>query len=135
MDNTYETGTRLWSEWMEMWNGNPELALRLVAPGFRLHLPTPNDQDQRAVDGPEAAHGWVTRHLAKFERLRFSFAVGPFVDERAGVVFGPWHAEVRVNGKWSLVCGMDTVVFRDGKITEYWTVGKEADEVGRWSTR
>jgi hypothetical protein len=135
MENSYETGTRLWTEWTEMWNGRPELALKLVAPSFRLHLVTPSDYDQLAVDGPEAVRQWVTRHRAKFQALRFYFGVGPFVDERAGVVSGPWHAEVTLDGKQGRVCGMDTVLYRDGQITDYWTVAKEADEVGRWSTR
>lgn len=134
MENTYETGIRLWSEWTHMWNGHPELALTLVAPRFRLHLPTPTEVDLLAVDGPTATRDWVARHLAKFERLRYQFGVGPFVDERAGVVCGPWHAEGVLDGKPVIVAGMDTIRFRDGKIVEYWTIAKPADQVGRWST-
>jgi hypothetical protein len=135
MENSYETAIRLWNDWTEMWNGRPELALQLVAPRFSLHLVTPSVQDQLAVASPEAVRQFVTRHRARFEAIRFSFAVGPFVDERAGVVSGPWHAELIRDGKPGWACGIDTVVFRAGKITEYWTVSKEADGVGRWSTR
>jgi hypothetical protein len=31
------------------------------------------------------------------------------------------------------VCGMDTIAFRAGKITEYWTLSKPVDAFGRWS--
>jgi hypothetical protein len=135
-NNTYATGIRLWKEWTEMWNGRPELALELAAPRFKLHLPTPSDQDQLAVANPEAVRQWVARHCAKYQSIRFVFGVGPFVDERAGVVSGPWHAEIITReGKPTWACGMDTVMFCDGKITDYWTVSKPADEVGRWSSR
>jgi hypothetical protein len=136
MENTYETGTRLWNDWTEMWNGRPELALELVAPRFRLHLVTPSDYDQLGVDHPEAVRQWVTRHRARYQTLRFIFGVGPFVDERAAVVSGPWHVEIiTLDGKQGWACGMDTIRFSHGKITDYWTVSKQADEIGRWSTR
>jgi hypothetical protein len=135
-NNIYATGIRLWKEWTEMWNGRPELALELAAARFNLHLVTPSDQDQLAIASPEALRQWVARHCAKYQSIRFVFSVGPFVDERAGVVSGPWHAEIMTReGKPVWACGMDTVMFRDGKITDYWTVSKPADEIGRWSTR
>jgi hypothetical protein len=135
MENIYETGIELWKEWTEMWNGRPELALELVAPSFRLHLVTPSEQDQLTVDNPEAVRQWVARHCARFEAIRFRFGVGPFVDERAGVVSGPWHTEHVRDGKPGWACGIDILMFRDRKITDYWTLSKPADGVGRWSTR
>jgi hypothetical protein len=36
-------------------------------------------------------------------------------------------------GKPKLSVGMDTIAFRDGKITEYWTLSKEVDSVGDWA--
>ena len=60
-------------------------------------------------------------------------AIGPFVDTRAGVVAGPWHAETVIDGIARFACGMDTIAFRDGKVVEYWTMSKPADDLGRWS--
>jgi hypothetical protein len=39
-----------------------------------------------------------------------------------------------IDGAVRHVCGMDTIAFRDGKITEYWTLSKDADPVGDWNT-
>jgi len=115
-----------------MWNERPELARVLVADGFVLHLPTPNAVAQETVDGPAAVERWVIAHRAKFQRLVFASTCGPFVDVRAGVVAGPWFAETIVAGEPRPVCGMDTIAFRDGKVTEYWTLSKEVDAFGRW---
>jgi hypothetical protein len=34
-----------------------------------------------------------------------------------------------IEGKPRLSAGMDTIEFRNGKITEYWTLSKEVDRV------
>jgi hypothetical protein len=132
-DNLYETGLRLWAQWTEMWNGRPELARELVAPRFALHLPLPSVIDAEAVTDPEAVVRWVTRHRAQYDRLTFFYDAGPFVDADACVIAGPWTAEVVVKGAKRVVCGMDTIAFRQGRITEYWTLGKDADGVGLWT--
>jgi len=77
---------------------------------------------------------WVRAHRAKYERLHFQYDCGPFVDVRAGVVAGPWIADVVQDGAARATCGMDTIVFRDGKITEYWTLAKPVDAFGRWAS-
>jgi hypothetical protein len=46
---------------------------------------------------------------------------------------GPWIADVIQNGTPRSMCGMDTIAFRDGKITEYWTLAKPVEAFGRWS--
>jgi hypothetical protein len=117
-----------------MWNGRTELARELVAPRFALHLPLPNAVDPTTVDDPESVERWVVAHRARFERITFHYDAGPFVDTVAGVVAGPWSAEIVVGGVVRRACGMDTIAFRDGKITEYWTLSKEAEDVGGWTT-
>ena len=128
------TGLRLWDEWTRMWNGETERALTLAAPRFVLHLPTPSIVDQTTIDTPQAVERWIVAHRARFQRLVFRTRCGPFVDERAGIVAGPWSAEASIDGTPRVVAGMDTIAFRDGKITEYWTLSKEADAVERWVT-
>jgi hypothetical protein len=130
----YETGLRLWDEWTRMWNGQPELARKLVAPRFVLHLTTPNPLDPSTVNDPASVERWVTAHRAKYTRLTFDTHRGPFVDVRAQVVAGPWFADTSVDGVPRPVCGMDTIAFEDGKITEYWTIAKEVDAFGRWAS-
>ena len=118
-----------------MWNGAPELALDLVADAFTLHLTLPETTPQESVVDPRSVERWVREHRARFDRLEFRFECGPFVDVRAGVVAGPWIADAVQDGAARATCGMDTIAFRDGKITEYWTIAKPVDAFGRWSRR
>ena len=131
MDN-YQTGLLLWKQWTDMWNGQPELARALVAPEFVLHLAGTSLVDEATVSDPESVVRFVAGHRARHDKLEFRYDAGPFVDTVAGVVAGPWSAERVIDGVPSVVCGMDTIRFRDGKITEYWTLAKEADAIGRW---
>jgi len=131
-DELYATGLRLWNEWTEMWSGRPELARAIVADRFVLHLTSPSQVAESSVDGPEAVERFVIAYRGRFQRLTFHLGCGPFVDVRAGVVAGPWFADTSIDGSPRPVCGMDTIAFRDGKITEYWTLSKEVDAVRRW---
>lgn len=131
-NDLYETGLRLWNQWTEMWNHRPALARELVADRFVLHLTLPSLAAEDTVGDPAAVERWVTAHRAKFQRLVFHNPCGPFVDVRAGVVAGPWFADTIQDGVARPVCGMDTIAFRDGKITEYWTLSKPVDDIGRW---
>jgi SnoaL-like domain len=133
-EDLYAVGIRLWNDWTEMWNVRPALAREIVADGFTLHLPTPTALVLESVDGPAAVERWVIAHRAKYQRLTFHTECGPFVDVARGVVAGPWFADTSVDGTPRPVCGMDTIAFRDGKITEYWSLSREVDAVGRWGT-
>ncbi len=131
-NDLYQIGLRLWNQWTEMWNQRPELARVLVADRFVLHLTLPDSTPQDTVCDPASVERWVVAHRARFQRLVFHNHCGPFVDVRAGVVAGPWFADTVQDGRPRPVCGMDTIAFRDGKITEYWTLSKPVDDVGRW---
>jgi len=132
MNESYEMGLRLWADWTEMWSGRTELARQLVAARFRLHLPLPNSVDPATITDPASVERWVTAHRARFGRLRFHYDRGPFVDSVAGIVAGPWWADSVLDGKARLVCGMDTIAFSEGKISEYWTLAKEAETAASW---
>ena len=131
-EDLYRTGLDLWTRWTAMWNERPALALELIAPRFVLHLTLPETTPQDAIIDPQGVERWVIAHRAKFDRLVFHNDCGPFVDVRAGVVAGPWYADTIVDGQVRPVCGMDTIAFREGKITEYWTLSKPVDAIGRW---
>lgn len=128
-------GIRLWVQWMEMWNGRPALARDLVAERFVLHLPLPSLVDATTITDPASVERWVTEHRARSEELTFHYEAGPFVDAIANVVAGPWSAAIVANGTSRVVCGADTIAFRDGKIVEYWTLAKDAESVGAWTTK
>ena len=132
-NENYETGLTLWEKWTEMWNGRPELARALVADRFALHLPLPNLIDPQTVNDARSVERWVTEHRARYERITFSYGAGPFVDTVAGVVAGPWSAQIVTGGNERLVCGMDTIAFSAGRITEYWTLSRDVETVGKWT--
>jgi hypothetical protein len=132
MTDLYATGLSLWNQWTEMWNHRPALARTLVADRFVLHLTLPATTAEADVCDPAAVERWVIAHRAKFQRLVFHNQCGPFVDVRVGIVAGPWFADTVIDGAPRPVCGMDTLAFRDGKITEYWTLSKPVDDLGRW---
>jgi hypothetical protein len=115
-----------------MWNGSPALARELVAERFVLHLSLPKLVDPATVNDPASVERWVIAHRSRVSPT-FHYEAGPFVDTVAGVVAGPWWADLVVDGKPCLACGMDTIAFRDGKITEYWTLSKEVETVGVWT--
>ena len=132
-ENTYEMGLRIWERWMAMWNGRPELALDLVAARFALHLPQPSLVDEATIVDPATVNAWVAQHCARFRRLVFHYEAGPYVDAVVGVVSGPWWADAETDAGARIVAGMDVVAFREARIHEYWTVGKDAAAVGRWT--
>ena len=132
-NENYEMGLTLWAKWTEMWNGRPELAWQLVAARFALHLPLPSLVDPETINDAATVERWVTEHRARYERITFRYGAGPFVDTVAGVVAGPWTAEIVIGGSERLVCGMDTIAFNAGKITEYWTLSKDVEAVGEWT--
>lgn len=130
----YAVGRALWDRWTLMWNRDPSLARTLVADPFVLHLPLPDPIPQRTVSTPAAVETWVTSHRARYRALVFHADMPPFVDVVAGVIAGPWHADASVDGAPRPVCGIDLLAFRDGKITEYWTLSRPVDAVGDWVT-
>lgn len=131
--DNYETGVKLWADWTKMWNGSPELARELVAERFFLHLPLPNSIDPSTITDPASVERWVTEHRARYDGIEFRYAAGPFVDTVAGIVAGPWSARIVSAGAPRLVCGMDTIAFRHGKIHEYWTLSRDVENVGQWT--
>jgi hypothetical protein len=133
VNEIYDTGIGLWAQWTEMWNGRTALARELVAERFALHLPPPSLVDPATVTDPVSVERWVVQHRARFGSLTFHYEAGPFVDTVACVVAGPWSAESVVDGAPRLVCGMDAIAFRHGKVTEYWTLAREVETVGRWT--
>jgi hypothetical protein len=77
----------------------------------------------------------VTEFRGRCDRATFQYDASPFVDSKAGIVAGPWSAELLTSSSRRLVCGMDTIAYRDGKIYEYWTISKDVKTVGSWTSR
>ncbi len=85
----------LWDRWIELWNGNLELAEQIIHPDFEVHrIPMPHVP--AGLGGREALLEWVKATRSFFSDLRFTVEVGPVVDDET--VAGRWLAEGAYQG-------------------------------------
>jgi predicted ester cyclase len=113
---------KMYARWMEMWNGAPELAEELVAPGCVVHQP-PNN-----AIGPEGVRQMVVMEREPFEDLTFRIEVEPLID--GNHLAARWISEGRYRGGIPgatadpgtviVFSGIDIWRVEDGKIAEYW---------------
>jgi|SRR5687768_12557773 predicted ester cyclase len=113
---------QMYDRWMEMWNGKPELAAELVAPGCVVHQP-PND-----ASGPEGVRAMVEMGRAPFEDITFRIEVEPIVEgdrlaarwSMTGHYRGGLPGATAEPGTEVSFGGIDIWRVEDGKIAEYW---------------
>jgi predicted ester cyclase len=85
----------LWERWIELWNGNLDLAEQIIHPNFEVHrVPMPHVPD--GLGGRDARVEWVKQTRSILDGLRFTVEVGPVVD--GGMVAGRWFAEGSYQG-------------------------------------
>ncbi len=83
-------GAALWDRWMELWNGDLELADQIIHPEFAIHrFPPPHIP--AGLTGRDALVAWVRRTRSFFDDLRFTVEAGPVIDGE--MVAGRWLAE------------------------------------------
>jgi hypothetical protein len=142
-----KTGEKLWSQWTAMWNGKPALAEEIIAPGFWVHLTLDTGMaPEQLRDGMSVAK-WVAGFRDRFERLVYSYSASPIVDLEQGVVTCPWVVDgvyagrtkspLDVPGKAFRKAGVDILRFRDGRISECWTLSNDVTSLQRevWDPR
>jgi predicted ester cyclase len=119
--------TELWDRWIELWNGNLELAEQIIHPDFEVHrVPMPHVPE--GLGGREALVEWVKQTRAILEGLRFTVEVGPVIDGELAA--GRWFAEGSYQGGIPGATapagtrvgfhGNDILRAQDGLIREYW---------------
>lgn len=118
----------LWSSWQDLWNGNLEVADKIIAPGFVAHFaPMGNSPD--GVRGPEELKRWIGDSLGAFTDYRFTTVIGPIAD--GDLVSGRWvfraayaggipGASSDAIGRSVEYAGMDIFRVESGRIAEYW---------------
>jgi predicted ester cyclase len=85
----------LWERWIELWNGDLDLAPEIIDPDFDLHrIPPPLVLED--VRGRERLVEWIRQTRSFFPDLRFTVEVGPIVE--ADYVAGRWVAEGTYQG-------------------------------------
>ena len=85
-------GARLWADWTSLWNGELDLAARIVTDDFRIHFGAPiGAVDTDALRGPAGIAGFIGKFRTRYDRLTYRVDVGPVVD--GDKVAGRWIAE------------------------------------------
>lgn len=109
--------------WMDLWNGNLELAEILVDVGCVVHQA--GNEDMR---GPEGIRNMVLMGREPFHEISFSIEVGPIRDgdmvaarwSCAGIYKGGLPGTTAPEGTPISFGGIDIWKLKDGKIIEYW---------------
>lgn len=132
---THAAAAAIWSRWLSMWNENPEIAHDIIAPVFRLHLPTFGATiDPSRIVRPGDMRDWVSGFSGKFEGLIYRTDFGPLVDGDkfacrwygTGIYQGKTGFPGDVPGKHVTMVGVDILrIDDDGRIAECWTQGAE----------
>jgi hypothetical protein len=133
--NTNEIATmghHLWDSWTAMWNGELSNARHIIADGFYAHLSNTQTADPATMRNAVEVEKWVTRVRNKYASIVYSTQAGPFIDVTAQTVSCYWKANGvyagltgkagDIVGKEFTVVGTDILRFRDGQITECWTM-------------
>jgi len=118
----------LWKPWLELWNGNLDIADEIVAPGFVAHFAAAGNSPGE-VRGPGGLKQWIGGVLATFTDYSFTTTIGPLAD--GDMVVGRWvfRAVYRGGipgtpptaiGNRVEYAGMDFLRVESEKIVEYW---------------
>jgi predicted ester cyclase len=119
--------TQLWERWIELWNGDLELAGRIIHDDFEVHrIPMPHIPE--GLGGRDALVEWVRQTRSILGGLRFTVEVGPIID--GDLAAGRWFAQgdylggipgtTAQTGTRVGFHGNDIWRVEDGLIREYW---------------
>lgn len=118
----------LWQPWLELWNGDLDVADEIIAPEFVAHF-APAGNSPGEVRGPEELKQWIGGILGAFTDHSFTTAIGPLADE--DMVVGRWvfrgayqggipGTPPAAIGKRVEYAGMDFLRVESERIVEYW---------------
>ncbi len=125
-----------WSDWITLWNGNLDLASKVVAEGIVLHATLLDGRDSATINDPRKFAEWVGSLRQATPDLEFETVVGP-ISEPAGpadgtIIAGHWQASGTSAGGFPgataaagtpvAFVGTDIVRIEDGVVMEYWLV-------------
>ncbi|HYT79394.1 MAG TPA: ester cyclase [Actinomycetota bacterium] len=122
-----EARAELWGRWIDLWNGNLDVAEQIIHPDFDVHrIPMPHVPE--GLGGRDTLVEWVRQTRSIIDGLRLTVEVGPLVDGE--MVAGRWFAEGSYRGGIPGATapagtrvrfhGNDIWRAEDGLIREYW---------------
>ncbi|WP_210743221.1 nuclear transport factor 2 family protein [Nocardia cerradoensis] len=118
-------GIELFDRWTAMWNGELELASRIMAPRFTLRYAQPGAEAYDAIHDPETFARQIAAFRAAAPGQRFETqgeAVVEIDDRRTGTVARPYGSRRPVADGEIAVSGTDILRVEDGLIVEVWSV-------------
>lgn len=119
----YQDNAKLYNQWMEMWNGNLDLANLIVDKDCIVHQAGSN-----GFRGPEGVMQMVHMGRKPFSSIHFTLEVGPIVDgdmlsarwTSRGIYRGGIPGTKAPAGTEVESGGIDIWRVKSGKIIEYW---------------
>ncbi|MDJ0346041.1 nuclear transport factor 2 family protein [Streptomyces sp. H10-C2] len=127
-----QLGTKLFEDWTGMWNGDLDIADRILTPGFRVHFGNViPDVDTDGLRGPADLVPFITAHRKAKPGLVYRMHGVALVDIDAAADGGPAG---QVGCRWSAtrpdpdgagvitVSGVDILAVAGGRITDVWSV-------------
>lgn len=133
-DAVHAGAARLWERWLDLWNGDIEVADEIIAPGVRLWYNGRSAIDASHIRDAATMKVWVTRFRTTFDDMTFSSDFGPLVDGEFytirwflnAVYKGTTGFPEDVPGTPFTRAGVDIWRVADGKVLEMWSMSTAA---------
>ena len=119
---------QLAADWVQLWNGDYQLAKQIIAPDVRVHAALMDGGDGSAFHGPAGMLDFIKQIRGAFPDLHFAVDVGPMIDGdhvvvrwiATGTYGGGFPGATAPVGTKVKFTGTDTLAARHGQIHEYW---------------
>jgi hypothetical protein len=128
------TAERVWQRWLDMWNGDPEIADEIIADGLQMWYNGRSAIDASHINNPEMFKGWVKAFRTKFDDMTFSTHFGPLV--AGDMVTVRWYLNAVYNGNSGFPddvpgqpftrAGVDIWRITDGRVQQCWSMSTAA---------
>lgn len=117
-----------YDRWLEMWNGQFDLAGQIIAPDCLVHQAPFGPGEPPRFRGPEGLVRMIRMGREPFEDLVFTCDVGPIVEAQQlasrwtgrGTYKGGFPGTTAPAGTPITFSGIDIWRMEDGKVAEYW---------------
>lgn len=123
-------------QWLRMWNGELEIAQKIIAPKLTVHLPKFGMPAPSNVHDPGTMAGWIATFRGSFSTATFScdlgpFSVGDFLISRFRFT-GIWQGgrpptATCAGGTATEFYGVDILRLQEGRVAEYWLTDDQLD--------
>jgi predicted ester cyclase len=125
---TQEQVQSLYRSWLEMWNGQLDLATQIVSPDCVVHHAPFGPGEQPEFRGPDGIEKMIRMGREPFDHLAFTCEVGPIIDgdqlaarwTGRGTYRGGIPGATAPAGTPITFSGIDIFRIEAGRITEYW---------------